>query len=326
MTVLWLWGVLSPLSWLTIKWTWQLYDEEVSLKDITGAPFLERYQLHSVQGILVAPTSLVMTASPLDCTLCRQVFPSHISPKSPLSNIGQAYFLGKLWPRSSQPCRHYRWFWVLHQEILCAWKLTCHSPLLSLSNPRHRHFALHDRPTLCPGHLQLGQHGGAAQDAGCRGSFLEGVWREGGSLGVAPPHCRLYLLLLLLPPSHTRLPCIFTSPITHFGIFLARFPVGSTFLPGLTSLTTAVSHEQDRYTASGMNAPATQSTSTKLFWSSSSSCSASISFSMSTTFSGFSSHLSHSWVVSWRWEKIFRRSVDRLFLPGVQVQLQEGGA
>ena len=28
----------------------------------------------SVQGVLVAPTSLVMTASPLDCTLCRQVF------------------------------------------------------------------------------------------------------------------------------------------------------------------------------------------------------------------------------------------------------------
>ena len=27
-----------------------------------------------VQGILVTPTSLVMTASPVDCTLCRQVF------------------------------------------------------------------------------------------------------------------------------------------------------------------------------------------------------------------------------------------------------------
>lgn len=36
-----------------------------------------------MQGILVAPTSLVMTASPLDCTLCRQVANSHVIKSPP---------------------------------------------------------------------------------------------------------------------------------------------------------------------------------------------------------------------------------------------------
>merc|ERR1712192_62503 len=51
-------------------------------------------------------------------------------------------------------------------------------------------------------------------------------------MGVAPPHCRLHLLLLLLPPSHSCLPCIFTCSLAHLAIRLGRFPVRSTFLPG----------------------------------------------------------------------------------------------
>merc|ERR1719357_941256 len=52
-----------------------------------------------------------MTASPLDCTLCRQ------------ENCGPD-----------------------HQKILRSRKLARHCALLSLCHPCHRHLALHDRP------------------------------------------------------------------------------------------------------------------------------------------------------------------------------------
>ena len=94
-------------------------------------------------------------------------------------------FPGKLWPGSPEYSRLNRWVWILHQKILRSRKLARHCPLLSLCHPCHRHLALHDGPTLCPGHLQLGQHGGVAQDAGGRRSLFKRLCREGGGVGAA---------------------------------------------------------------------------------------------------------------------------------------------